>query len=106
MDENFICIPISSEVYNELVLRKGRPNTDVPSWIEQVVQNYLDSTADDKGWSEAYYEWRSQTHDLVAFTEKFGDPAKGYHWGRTFLPNGTKIAMKYKDQQYDAAVTH
>jgi hypothetical protein len=102
----FVCVPIDAEIYNEFVLRSGTVKKDVASWIEQVVQNYLDMTADDDQWSEQYYQWRASTKDLQAFTEEYGDPAKGYHWSPLFLPNGTKISMEYKDHQYGAEVRH
>jgi len=101
-NEAFVSVPISSSIYNELVIRKGTPDADVADWIENVVQDYLDRTEDEGYWSEAYYEWRAENKDLEAFAEQYGDPAKGYHWAPVFLPNGTKLAMNYKGRQYSA----
>lgn len=102
----FVSVPIDVSIYNEFVIRRGTPHVDVAAWIENIVQDYLDRTADDGTWSEQYYEWRSSTKDLAAFAEQYGDPAKGYHWATLFLPNGTKISMNYKGRQHNAEVRH
>jgi hypothetical protein len=102
---DFVCVPIAASIYNELVIRRGSPDVDVAGWIGNVVQDYLERTADDD-WSEQYYQWRAATKDLEGFAEEYGDPAKGYHWAPLFLPNGTRISMNYKGRQYNAEVRH
>jgi len=99
-----VCVPLDASIYNEFVIRRGTPDVDVAGWIEDVVLDYLDRTADDGEWSEQYHEWRSSTKDLEAFAKEHGDPAKGYHWATLFLPNGTRLAMRYKGRQYHAEV--
>ena len=103
---NFVCVPISVSLYNELVIRVGNPDKNVNVFIENVVGDYLARTANDEGWSEQYYEWRDSVEDREAFVSEYGDPARGYHWGSLFLPNGTRISMDYKGRQYHAEVRH
>ncbi len=100
----FVSVPIDVNIYNELVIRRGEPGVDVGGWIEDVVQDYLDRTADEGYWSEMYYEWRSSTQDLQTFAEQYGDPKEGYHWAHLFLPNGTKLKMSYKGKDHYAEV--
>jgi len=102
----FVCVPISAEIYNELVIRSGKPDVDVAGTIENVVNDFLDRTADDGDWSDAYYQWRSSTKNSKAFEAEFGDPKRGYQWGPLFLPNGTKLSMNYKGRTYHALVHH
>jgi len=100
----FVCVPISVHLYNELVIRVGDPRKDVTGYIEHALEAYLMRTAADEGWSEQYYEWRDSIEDREAFFNQYGDPANGYHWGPLFLSNGTKISMNYKGRQYNADV--
>lgn len=99
----YIAIPIDSEIIGELYLRKGSPNIDVASWIENIVRDYLERTADDD-WSEAYYAYRERQAGSEDFAAEFGDPKGGYHWTPLFLPNGTLIRMEYKKETSQAAV--
>lgn len=103
--DSFICVPIDAAIYNELVIRRGTPDS-LSGMIEDIIQDFLDRTADEGYWSEQYYQWRASTKDLDSFAEEYGDPTKGYHWDPLFLPNGTKINMAYKGRQYDAEVRH
>jgi len=103
---DFVCVPVRASIYNELVIRKGNPEVDVASWIENVVSDYLERTADDEMWSEQYYEWRASTEDIEGFKKEFGDPGKGYHWDRVFLPNGSRLTMTYRGTQHHAVVQH
>ena len=97
-----IAIPIDSEIIGEMFLRAG-PNADITDWIQNVVRDYLDRTADDE-WSDAYYAYRESQADSKNFVEEFGDPKGGYHWTPLFLPNGTLILMEYKKEISQAAV--
>lgn len=97
-----IAIPIDSEIIGEMFLRAG-PKTDISDWIENVVRDYLERTADDE-WSNAYYAYRESQADSKNFVEEFGDPKGGYHWAPLFLPNGTLIRMEYKKEISNAAV--
>ncbi len=97
-----IAIPIDSEIVGEMFLRAG-PTVDVGDWIQNVVRDYLDRTADDE-WSEAYYAHRESQAETKNFAEEFGDPKGGYHWAPLFLPNGTLIRMEYKKEVSQAIV--
>lgn len=99
-----ISIPIDSEIVGELYLRSGNPNVDVGAWIENVVRDYLDRTADDGDWSDAFYAYRESQVDSKDFAAEFGDPKGGYHWAPLFLPNGTLIRMEYKKEISNAVV--
>jgi hypothetical protein len=96
-----IPIPIESELIGELFLRRG-PKTDISSWIESVLEDYLERTSADDGWNEEYYEYISREISQ----EEFGDPKDGYRWYPLFLPNGTKIYMLYKQKKSHAVVKH
>lgn len=102
----FVSVPIDARIYNELLIRHFKVDTNVAAWIQEIVQDYLDRTADEGYWSEQYHEWRASTTDLDAFVDKFGDPSGGYHWSSLFLPNGTKVSMSYKGKTYNAEVRH
>ena len=97
-----VAIPIDSEIIGELFLRAG-PKADISDWIENVVRDYLERTADDQ-WSDAYYAYREQQTGVEDFVAEFGDPKGGYHWAPLFLPNGTLIRMDYKKDVFNAAV--
>ena len=104
--ESFVCVPISVETYNELVIRVGKPEADIAGIVQTVLGDFLERTADDGNWSDAYYEWRAGTGDLRNFEAEFGDPKRGYQWGSLFLPNGTKLSMNYKGRTFHALVHH
>lgn len=99
-----LSVPIEAEIIGELYLRKGDPNADISGWIEHVLFDYLERTADDGDWSPAYYEWREKAADSEDFESEFGNPKGGYRWGSLFLPNGTLIRMVYKRQTFQATV--
>ena len=101
-----LAIPIDSEIIGELYLRAGSPKVDLTGWIENVVRNYLDRTADDGTWSEAYYAYCERQAGSEDFVNEFGDAKGGYHWAPLFLPNGTLIRMEYKKKVSLAAVKH
>lgn len=98
-----LAVEIDSEIVGEMFLRAG-PKADISSWIENVVQDYLERTADLGHWSEAYYLYRESQADTEKFQTEFGSPKGGYHWAPLFLPNGTLIRMEYKRQAFNAAV--
>lgn len=98
-----IAVPIDSEIIGELFLRSG-PKANISAWIEDLVWGYLERTADDDGWDEAYYDYRVNEAVSKNFTEEFGDPKQGYFWAPLFLPNGTSIRMEYKRETHYAAV--
>lgn len=97
-----IAIPLDSEIIGELYLRAG-PKADISDWIENVVRDYLERTADDK-WSDAYYAYRESQVGALDFAAEFGDLKGGFHWAPLFLPNGTLIRMEYKKEVSSAAV--
>lgn len=98
-----IAIPINSEIVGELYLRAGNPKTNLTDWIENVLRDYLDRTANDD-WSEAYHDWREHQAGTKNFVEEFGDLKGGYHWAPLFLPNGTLVRMEYKKKVSNAVV--
>lgn len=74
-----IGISIDSEIVGEMFLRQG-PKTDIANWIENVVWDYLERTADDEQlWSEAYYDYRAQQAG-EAISLRLRRPQGGYHW--------------------------
>lgn len=99
-----LSVPLDSELVGELYLRAGQPNADIGSWIENVLRDYLDRTADDGDWAESYYSWREKAADSQSFQTEYGDPKGGYRWGPLFMPNGTLIRMEYKRQTHQATV--
>lgn len=94
-----IAIPINSQLIGEMFLRGG-PKSNISDWIENIIESYLDRTADDGGWEDAYYDYIVNENS----NEEFGDPRDGYRWGSLFLPNGTKIYMIYKNEKSQAVV--
>ena len=99
-----IAIPVDSEIVGEMYLRAGNPKVDLTGWIENIVRDYLERTAEDGNWSEAYYANRERQSGSADFVAEFGDPKGGYHWTPLFLPNGTIIRMEYKRQISQASV--
>ena len=98
-----LAVPIDSEIIGALFLRKG-PNADIGNWIENILWSYLQNTANDGGWDEAYYEYLDSTLSTDAFEAEFGQRSGGYHWAPPFLPNGTLIRMHYKREAFTATV--
>jgi hypothetical protein len=98
-----IAIGIDSTLIGELFLRFG-PKADVVSTIENVVQDFLDRTADGENWSQAYYQYRESMADADHFAKEFGDPQEGCHWAPVFLPNRTLLRMDYKRKTFHATV--
>lgn len=98
-----ISIPLDSVVIGEMFLRAG-PTADISAWIENVVRDYLERTADDHQWTDAYYTHRESQVGAVDFAAEFGDSKGGYHWAPLFLPNGTLIRMEYKKGVSNATV--
>ena len=98
-----VCIPIDAEMYAEFILRSGK-NVDVASFIENIVQDYLDRTKGDADiWSDKHAEkFHAQLDE--DFEKTYGDPEGFYQWDDLFLWNGTKIRMRYKGKNYFAVV--
>ena len=67
-----IAIPIDSEIIGEMFLRTG-PKANITDWVENILTNYLERTADDE-WSEAYYDYREKQSEVENFASEFGDP--------------------------------
>jgi hypothetical protein len=106
MDKNIVFVPITSEIYNELVLRYGDIKTDVSGTIEYVVSDFLERTKDEDWWGEQYKNSRDADRMLDDLMKDSGDKNKGYQWLTVFLPNGTKLKMAYKGRDYYAEVAH
>jgi hypothetical protein len=98
-----ICVPISTEIIYEMLLRSG-PKADISGWIENVVEAYLDRTENEEGWNDAYYEYLERQTGESDFKEKYGDATKGYRWQGIDLPNGTQLYMEYKREKHYASV--
>jgi len=101
-----IAISIDSELIGELFLRVGNPRADIEQYVDYAVRDFLERTADDGNWSEAYYEYRESQANSKDFATEFGDSKDGYHWAPLFLPNGTHIRMEYKKEVFQAIVKH
>lgn len=100
---NKLCIPISTEIIHEMLLRGG-PKKDLSAWIEDVLMNYLDDTEENDGWQEEYYEFLDRQRGESGFRDKYGDANKIYRWQEIDLPNGTQLYMEYKKQKHYASV--
>lgn len=98
-----IAVPIDSELIGELFLRRG-PEADVSAWIEDVLENYLERTADEGEWEKAFYQWREQSAGARDFAEEYGDSKEGLLWAPVFLPNGTSVRMEYRKEAQTAVV--
>ena len=61
-----VAIQIDSEMVGEMYLRQG-PQADISSWIENVVRDYLQRTADEGYWSETCYHYRGRQADTQNF---------------------------------------
>ena len=102
---DFVCVPIDKDIYNEFIIRTGR-SEDVATWIENIVQGFLDQTIDDHPqWSEEHYERLADEED-ARFIETYGLPNKGYQWKNVFLPNGTRLRISYMGKDHFAEVRH
>ncbi len=101
----FVCVPIDVSLYNELVLRVGKPDADVASYVEHAVESYLDRTKDDE-WSGAYEAWKESRKPAEDLRKRYGDPDKGFYWTPLFLPNGTKLLMQYGGKSHEAEIRH
>lgn len=71
--DDLAAVPVSSELYGELVRRFPR---GVSSVVEDVVWDFLNRTEED-------------------FRARQGAPRNGIHWDKTFLPSGTKLRTRY-----------
>jgi len=100
-----VCIPFDADMYAEFILRSGR-NVDVASYVENIVQNYLDGTEGDASiWSDEHsVKFHAQLDE--DFEKTYGDPEGFYQWDNLFLWNGTKIRMRYKGRNYFAVVSY
>lgn len=98
-----ICVPISTEIIYEMLLRSG-PEADISGWIENIVEAYLDRTENEEGWNDVYYEHLERKTGESDFKEKYGDATKGYRWQNIDLPNGTQLYMEYKKKKHYASV--
>lgn len=98
-----VSVALDSEIIGEFFLRGG-PKVNLEDWIENIITDYLERTAEEGGWNEAYYEYRDSLLDIESFEKEFGNPDEGVHWAPLFLPNGTLIRMDYKRKMYSAVV--
>lgn len=100
-----VWIPIHRSIYNQFILR-SRKDVDVPAWIEDIIQNYLDATeADPQIWSVEHRD-EVLTREALDKVREIGDPKLGVHWQHVFLPNGTTLKMRYQGKDHFAYVRH
>lgn len=98
-----IAVLLSPKLYNEFILRSGK-HIDVASWIENVVQDFLDRTKGDENiWSKEHAESVRANYD-EEFEATYGEPEGYYQWDNLRLWNGTRVRMKYKGESHEAAV--
>jgi hypothetical protein len=82
-----IAIPLDSRLIGEMFLRRD-PSVDISDWIEYVVRQYLDDTADDTArWSEAYTAYREAQVAPNEFAAEFGDRERR-------VPLGTSVSSQ------------
>jgi len=100
-----VMIPISTKLYNEVVLR-SRGRMDVSHLAENQIEFFLEDTIGDASiWGEEHAEqhWDDKASEQWA---TFGDPSKSYAWQTLRLPNGTKLKMKYQGADHHAEIRH
>jgi hypothetical protein len=96
-----ISVPLDVNLYNEFIIRTGK-SIDVPSWIESIVSDFLERTADDHPeWSDEYYLNKDSISNLNKLE---GDGINGYYWSDVFLPNGTLVKMFYQGEEKIAEI--
>jgi hypothetical protein len=98
-----VSVALAEDQLHEIITRcRGRRSVSDVVW--NAVQSLLDSTrGDPEIWSEEHAtEVAAEEGDDEL--RRFGSPLKGYHWKNVFLPNGTKIRMKYRGQEHFAEI--
>ena len=100
-----VSVSIDSEIIGEMFLRAG-PKIDVAGWIETIVSDYLERTADDQ-WSDAYYAYREQQASVEDFVSEYGDHQQfgicsGLYVGRYFMisPDKNKLGVSINLTQF------
>jgi len=80
-----IYVAISPDIYFELshFLAEQGASEDPTDMIEQAVRYWMENA-----------EWKE---DLIPSKR---EPQRGYRWKTLFLPEGTKVRMRYKGQYY------
>jgi hypothetical protein len=102
--ENFVCVPISCDLYNEFSLRCDR-SVDPSSWIENIIRDYLERTEGDAGiWSERHAREVDFDEKIQGLLDSIGPPDQGYQWKNVLLRNGSRIRMTYKGEDYFAFI--
>lgn len=76
--DSFICVPISSELYQAVASRYPKGVSEI---IDYAVLDFLDRTE---------LDWK--------------DVQSGIKWGRLFLPEGTLLRTKYRGEYIEAKV--
>lgn len=102
---DFITIPFPKDLYDRIVIRSGGKLDPATLAVDQV-EAFIERNADDPSF------WTPE--GLAAFqaergpdtSSSIGDPSLGYQWQNVFLPNGTRLRMKYRDNYYYADVRH
>ncbi|HRI77690.1 MAG TPA: hypothetical protein PLX33_11985 [Alphaproteobacteria bacterium] len=89
--QSTIQVPISTRQFLNLAefLKSANSDADPVDIIALAIDYWMENAS-----------WKKQ--DLVPQPVRSAD--KGYHWKDVFLPNGTSLRMKYKDEWYYAAV--
>lgn len=99
-------VPLDIALYNEFVLRTGNPTVDVSAYVKDALIDLLKK--EPKGsvfWGldsvgQAIREVEDENY------KRCGDPSKGYQWQTLFLPNGSRLRMKYNGKDHYAEIQH
>lgn len=100
-----LSVAIREDLIAEFILR-SRGRIDVSFVFEEILESYLERTRGDPDiWSVEHAE---EVEDDVVDEQLdfYGNPLKGYRWQSLFLPNGTKLKMKYRGEEKIAEVRH
>lgn len=97
-----VYVPLHIELFAELEKRLG--SAAVFSAIDEVITQYLDRNDVGATGYSAEETAKAETVTDKEFFAKFGVTVLGYQWQTLFLPNGTKLRMRYKGEYFYADV--
>ena len=101
-----LAVPLDQGLINECARRSGDHTFNLTALLERLLVVYLDS----KPQGDLDWELHEVSAALVAARDevlkKCGSPSEGYQWQSLFLPNGTRLKMKYKGKEHIAEVRY
>ncbi len=103
MTERKLSVAVDQEIIAEL-FHRGGPELDIEQVIGNVVTDYLERTDGDLFWTNPAYLSEFGLEEEADFVKEFGPPDQGYLWEKVFLPNGTRIKMRYTGKDHFAQV--